>query len=94
MDFFISLIIVILVSAGIGVLFNFFVSSKYNYEVIMGYLGAAVFGVIGGILGFYYLTPVINYLVFGTNINFVAVIIGALLIVWVGLIINLINFKR
>lgn len=94
MEFLLNLLIVILVSAATGVIFNFVVERKLFTKVVMGYIGAVIFGVLGGILGFYYLTPVVNFLALGTNINFISIILGALIVVWVGLKVNELLEKR
>lgn len=93
MDFLLSLGIVILVSAGFGVLWNFLLERFYYKSVLLRYIGAVMVSILGGIIGFYYLNTIVNWLVIGTNVNFVAVLLGASIALWVATIVNPANSR-
>lgn len=88
MDFLLSLGIVISVSAVFGLIWNLLGEKFYGKSVLLRYWGAIGVAILGGIIGFYYLTGVVNYLVIGTNINFVAVLLGASIALWVATKVN------
>ncbi len=76
----ISLFVVIAISALIGILFHFL----YKRRIFGGIYLAIIVSVVGGILGFYYFGTIINWLVINQfNINFISVIIGSILLLWV-----------
>lgn len=93
MDFLLSLVIVMAVSAVFGVIWNFVLERFYYKSVLLRYIGAAMVAILGGIIGFYYLTTIVNWLVIGTNINFIAVLLGASIALWIATKVNPMNAR-
>ncbi|MCS7298345.1 MAG: hypothetical protein RMJ37_00070 [Spirochaetia bacterium] len=88
MDFLLSLLIVIAVSAAFGFIWNFVSERFYGKSVLLGYWGAIALSILGGVIGFYYLGYIVNFLVMGTNINFIAVLLGASIVLYIAARIN------
>ncbi|MFN4245789.1 MAG: hypothetical protein ACK4F9_06570 [Brevinematia bacterium] len=88
MDFWLNLVIVTAISGAFGWLWNYIGESWYKKSVFMRYWGGIIVGILGGMVGFYYLTSIVNYLVIGTNINFIAILLGASIALWIATRIN------
>lgn len=77
----ITLFIVVLVGIGAGVYYHYIIDSG----TVGGIWLAVIVGVIGGVLGFFYISGIIKWLVINNplNIDFVAVLVGSFLFLWI-----------
>jgi len=89
MDFFMSLLLVGIFGGLVGFIFWYYNIKFNNKETLFGPWGGIGVGILGSAIGFFYLSPFINWLVINPlNINFVAAFFGALILLWVGIKVN------